>query len=239
MNQQSNLFTVVKQAVSPRQAASFYGLNPDRNGMCRCPFHNDHSPSLKLYDDHYYCFGCGTSGDVIDLVGKLLSLSPKEAADRLYRDFGIHPDTGGSRPDTTAVPVLTPTVPDDEMLYHRPRDQPMPEPSFEEKPSFKGTVNAASRTLLSMQHVTQELMNEHAPKDPEKDWSPVFSFAMDHHARARCLLDVLLFGDREEQMAFLAEHRPELKLFEDFICWYDRRKELLYERNLRNRAIHE
>lgn len=88
-----------------------------------------------------------------------------------------------------------------------------------------------------MQRVTQELMSEHAPDDPEKDWSTFFTFALDHHARARCLLDVLLFGDHDEQMAFLDEHRPELKLFEDFICRYDRRKELLYERKLRNRTL--
>ena len=210
MSQQSNLFTTVKQSVTPWQAASFYGLEPDRSGMCRCPFHNDHTPSLELYDDHFYCFGCGMSGDVTDLAGKLLSLSPKEAAERLFRDFGIHPDADECRPkttaDTTAVPVLTPTLPDGEMLYHRPRDQPVPDLSFGEKPSFKETVNAASRTLLGMQRVTQELMNEHAPKDPEKDWSPVFTFSVDHQARARCLLDVLLFGDREEQLAFLDEH---------------------------------
>ena len=241
MNQQSNLFTAVKQSVTPWQAASFYGLKPDRSGMCRCPFHNDHTPSLKLYDDHFYCFGCGSSGDVIDLTGKLLSLSPKEAADRLCWDFGIHPDTGECHPkttvDTTTVPVLTPTVSDSEMLYHRPRNQPASETSFEERSSFKATVNAASRTLLGMQRVTLELINEHAPDDPEKDWSTVFTFALDHHARARCLLDVLLFSGREEQMAFLDEHRPELKLFVDFICWYDRRKELLYERKLRNQTM--
>ena len=251
MNQQSNLFTTVKQSVTAWQAASFYGLKPDRSGMCRCPFHNDHTPSLKLYDDHFYCFGCGTSGDVIDLAGKLLSLSPKEAADRLCRDFGIHPDADECRPkttaDTAAVPVLTPTVPDvlspsvsdGGMLYHRPRDQPISGFLSKEKPSLKGTVNAAFGILLGMQRVTQELMNEHAPKDPEDDWSAVFTFAVDHHARARCLLDVLLFGGCDEQRTFLDEHGPELKLFEDFICWYDRRKEVLYERKLRNRTMYE
>ena len=77
--QQKNIFTIVKQSVTPRQAASFYGLKPDRCGMCRCLFHDDHTPSLKLYDDHFYCFGCGASGDVTDLTGQLLDLTPGEA----------------------------------------------------------------------------------------------------------------------------------------------------------------
>ena len=28
-----------------------------------CPFHADRSPSLHVYTDHYYCFGCGAHGD--------------------------------------------------------------------------------------------------------------------------------------------------------------------------------
>jgi DNA primase len=27
--------------------------------MILCPYHNDHDPSLAVYDDHLHCFGCG------------------------------------------------------------------------------------------------------------------------------------------------------------------------------------
>ena len=31
-----------------------------------CPFHDEHTPSFTVYPDwHYYCFGCGVSGDAI------------------------------------------------------------------------------------------------------------------------------------------------------------------------------
>ena len=44
---------------------------------------------MKLYDDHFYCFGCQKSGDVIDLAAQLLGLTNHEAAKRLASDFGI------------------------------------------------------------------------------------------------------------------------------------------------------
>lgn len=43
---------------------------------------------MKLYGDHFHCFGCGAHGDVIDLTAGLLSCSKGEAARRLAADFG-------------------------------------------------------------------------------------------------------------------------------------------------------
>ena len=62
-----NVFEAVKQSVTTRQAASFYGIRVGRNGMVCCPFHNDRTPSMKV-DSRFYCFGCGASGDVIDFA---------------------------------------------------------------------------------------------------------------------------------------------------------------------------
>ena len=56
-----NVFEAVKQSVTTRQAASFYGIRVGRNGMVCCPFHNDRTPSMKV-DSRFYCFGCGASG---------------------------------------------------------------------------------------------------------------------------------------------------------------------------------
>jgi DNA polymerase len=36
------------------------------NGKIICPFHNDRTPSLSLYPDHFHCFVCGAHGDAID-----------------------------------------------------------------------------------------------------------------------------------------------------------------------------
>ena len=43
-----NVFEVVKQTVTTRQAAKMYGIRVSRNGMAVCPFHNDRNPSIKV-----------------------------------------------------------------------------------------------------------------------------------------------------------------------------------------------
>ena len=43
---------------------------------------------MKL-DARYYCFGCGATGDAVDLTAKLLDLPLKDAALRLAADFEI------------------------------------------------------------------------------------------------------------------------------------------------------
>ena len=84
-----NLFDTVKAAVQPRMAAERYGLPIRQGGMVCCPFHDDRTPSMKLNEDYFYCFGCGASGDVIDLAARLFSLSGYDAAKKLAVDFGI------------------------------------------------------------------------------------------------------------------------------------------------------
>ena len=85
-----NFYETVKQTVTTRQAAERYGLPVNRSGMARCPFHEDHNPSMKV-DDRFYCFGCHASGDVIDFTTRLFGISLKDAAEKLAGDFGINP----------------------------------------------------------------------------------------------------------------------------------------------------
>ena len=47
---------------------------------------------MKLNEDYFYCFGCGATGDVIDLVARLFNLSKYEAAQKLAYDFGLTRD---------------------------------------------------------------------------------------------------------------------------------------------------
>ncbi|OUO42992.1 MobA/MobL family protein [Flavonifractor sp. An306] len=86
------LFELVKQNICVPDAAKHYGLQVNRNGMCSCPFHEDRHPSMKLNERYFYCFGCGATGDVTDLVARLFDLSNYEAAQKLAQDFGIDPD---------------------------------------------------------------------------------------------------------------------------------------------------
>lgn len=83
-------FKTIRAAVPTIQAAKDYGLEVNRHGMARCPFHDDHSPSMKL-DDRFYCFGCGASGDVIDFTAGYFGVSLQSAAQKLCRDYGLSP----------------------------------------------------------------------------------------------------------------------------------------------------
>ena len=57
---------------------------PDGQYVCLCPLHSEKSPSFTIYPDgHYYCFGCGGRGDVIDLAAKLEGMDLTEAAKKL------------------------------------------------------------------------------------------------------------------------------------------------------------
>ena len=62
-----SLYQTVKSAITVRQVGEMYGMEPDRHGMVCCPFHSDSDPSMKLNERYFYCFGCGVTGDVIDL----------------------------------------------------------------------------------------------------------------------------------------------------------------------------
>ena len=70
--------------------AKFYGLQINRSGMACCPFQDEKTPSLKVYDDHFYCFGCGATGDCTGFVAKLFGISQFEAAKKISYDFGLN-----------------------------------------------------------------------------------------------------------------------------------------------------
>lgn len=79
-------YNKIKRTISPIEAARRYGTV--KHGFMRCPFHADRTPSLKLYGDHFYCFGCGAHGDVIDLTAALLGCSKSVAVRRLEANLG-------------------------------------------------------------------------------------------------------------------------------------------------------
>lgn len=60
----------IKRTVKMAEVVSRYGFNPNRAGFICCPFHKEKTPSCKIYDDSYYCFGCGEHGDIFDFVMK-------------------------------------------------------------------------------------------------------------------------------------------------------------------------
>jgi len=62
-----------------------YGFMPESlagdNVLLLCPFHSDTEPSLSvsLEKDLFYCFGCGTTGNVVDFVARIENVNELEA----------------------------------------------------------------------------------------------------------------------------------------------------------------
>lgn len=50
-----------------------------------CIFHPEKTASLAIYDESYYCYGCGERGDILDWVQKLYKISFMEAVEKLLR----------------------------------------------------------------------------------------------------------------------------------------------------------
>ena len=89
------VFEQVKSAVDMKTVAEGYGLHIDRGGMCICPFHEERTPSAKIYPDALHCFGCGAHVDVIGFTQKMFGLDkPIDAVKKLNDDYGLHIDIG-------------------------------------------------------------------------------------------------------------------------------------------------
>lgn len=79
----------IKQTLDLRDVVARYGLEPDRHGYVKCPFHTEKTGSMKVWRDHYKCFGCGAHGDVISFVQSYEHTEFPEAMETLNRDFDL------------------------------------------------------------------------------------------------------------------------------------------------------
>jgi len=87
-------FSAIRARVSARDAAEVYGLRFGRNGRAVCPWHEDHNPDLRFYDDgRCYCFACHAGGDAVALTAQIFGLSMGEAARKVCDDFHLDGNT--------------------------------------------------------------------------------------------------------------------------------------------------
>ena len=179
-----NVFEAVKQSVSTREAAAFYGIEVKRNGMACCPFHDDKNPSMKV-DQRFHCFGCGEDGDVIDFTAKLFDLSPKEAAEKLAQDFGLIYDS-------QAPP---------RRRYVRQKT---------EAQQFREDRQRCYRVLSDYYYLLKKWEADNSPQTPEEEPHPRFVEAIQKKTYVEYLLDLFLYESEEEQKAWIAEHTAEI-----------------------------
>ena len=181
----ANLFEAVKQSVTVKEAAELYGIEVKRGGMACCPFHDDKHPSMKLNEEYFYCFGCGATGDVIDLTARLYNLSSKEAAEKLAQDFGLIYDSQAP-PQRNYVRQKT------------------------EAQKFKESRDHAFRVLADYSHLLRKWETNYTPKTPEETMHPRFLEAVQQKDYIGYLLDFFLEESPEEQKLWIAEHQSEI-----------------------------
>ena len=167
-----DLFTQIKMAVFVKEAAEHYGLEVNRGNMVCCPFHNDRTPSMKLNEDYFYCFGCGATGDVIDFVARLFNLSSYDAAKKLAYDFGIDPD----KPPVAAA---------------------LRKPQYPLAKAFQKEVLHCQRVLCDYLHLLERLKVQYAPKTPEDTIDDRFVEACPMLDYIEYLADILTFAELE------------------------------------------
>lgn len=197
-----NVFEAVKQSVTTRQAAEFYGIRVRKNGMACCPFHNDRNPSLKL-DSRYHCFGCQEDGDVIDFTGKLFGLSPKKAAEKLAGDFGIPYDRLKSHPSRRSRSVLSRLAAAQEHLAGERR---------------------CYQVLTGYYHLLLGWKKKYAPQSEEDTWHPLFVEALQNMDYVQYLLDELKDGSPEDRAAIVREKKKDIDVLEKKIADFKARE---------------
>ena len=180
-----NLFETVKQSITIREAAERYGIEVKRGGMVCCPFHDDKNPSMKLNKEYFYCFGCGATGDVIDLASRLYNLSPKEAAEKLAQDFGLIYDSQAP-PRRNYVRQKTETQ------------------------QFREDRQRCYRILSDYYYLLKKWENAYSPHTPEEEPHPLFVEAIQKKTYVEYLLDLFLYENEEEQKAWITEHTAEI-----------------------------
>jgi len=199
-----NVFQAVKDSVTTRQAAESYGFQVRHNGMMCCPFHDDKNPSMKV-DNRFHCFGCGEDGDVIDFVGKLYSLSPKQAAEKLAHDFGVSYD-GQER-------------------YKPVKGK---KPSIVKRIKEIQITDAADKCvgiLCDYFRLMTEWKKDYAPKSEDEQLHPLFVEALHRLDYIDYVLDELQYATIEQKAEFIAEYGKEVLKLEQRLRELDPRNE--------------
>ena len=178
-----NLYEQLKNQLTPKHVTERYGPPIHRGDMICCPFHDDRTPSMKLYDDHFYCFGCQKSGDVIDLAAQLLRLTNYEVAKRLSADFGI----------TDEVPT-----------------QPVRTTPYEHSRQFHEDEQECYLALLDYFKLLKLWEQKYPPTSQIATPDPRFIEACQMKSYVEYLCDIFITGSTKERVTAIRELKPYL-----------------------------
>ena len=197
-NREDSIFARVKVAVTVKEAAAFYNVPMNRAGLTKCLFHPDEHPSMLLRT-RYYCFGCETTGDVIDFTARLFNLRPIDAAKRLANDFG--------------VPIGHLTEQDRENFKKKIsiRNQLTP------KEQLKKDIKWATRVCTDYKAILEKQKKALEPKTLEEGFSDEFGKLVKDISKVDGDLDYLFTATNSELREFIDQKQSWFKALEELV----------------------
>ncbi len=185
------IYSQIKDRVTTREVAEFYGIRVNRTGMVCCPFHNDRTPSMKI-DKGFICFGCQEKGDVIRFVSKLYSLTPYEAAMKIIEDMKLEIDI--DKKSQKGKPGIRQTV-NRERTEHK---------------LFDLALKRLYTVFSDYKQLLDKWITEYAPLTPEDELHPFFVESCHNRDQIEYLIDILTDGTNNEKANILIDNRKEI-----------------------------
>lgn len=183
-----NIFDEVKDHTDMRSIAEYYGFTPNRGNYICCPFHSEKTPSMRLYEHDYHCYGCGEHGDGISFVGKLYNLTAKDAAQKINADFALGLDIGRSREPQKK------TVTASQLLRY-----------------YQQWEKSAFLMLNGYYKLLRLWFEEFTPKSPDDEPYPLWVKACHELPKVKHFTMILIQGSDEERRSFFINHREEVE----------------------------
>ncbi|HCQ5873429.1 TPA: DNA primase [Clostridioides difficile] len=102
---------------------------------------------------------------------------------------------------------------------HKPTVRPhIREPTAEQL--YQKEEARCYRVLTDYFHLLRRWETQHAPKQPDDVWHPLFVEALQRKSHIEYLIDTLIDGTKEEKQALVAEQRKEVMKLEQRIAEY-------------------
>lgn len=167
-----NAAQTIKDRLTMQEVLEYYGYEPNKKGFVCCPFHSEKTPSMKIFEKDYHCFGCQEHGDVITFIQKLFGLSFQETLKKVDIDFGLN--------------LYGEHTFDEIRRSHYKQKQIQAE--RERKKREKEQAENEYWAVFDEWKRLDDNRQKYAPKTPDEEWHPLFVEALQKIAHQEYLL---------------------------------------------------
>lgn len=160
----------IKDTLDVKETMTFYGVEFNRRGFAKCPFHSERTASLSTKGKYFKCFGCGISGGVIDFVMMYFDLNFSQAIIKLNNDFSL--GLSSRRPSYRQRRKTA------EIAKKKRRDK-----------ERRVRLREEYLKWVKVYQYLQKAITKYAPTEQDRNWHPVFVYAAQHLSELEHWLD--------------------------------------------------